>query len=56
MNTNINVGRYAWALVIALAVAGAGFGSGEIYLGIAGLVLLSVVAGVFSTRLSSSSS
>ncbi len=53
MNTNINVGRYAWAVIVALSVALAGFGVGEIVLGIAGLVLLSVVAGALTTRLSS---
>lgn len=56
MNTNIHVGRYAWALVIALSVALAGFGAGEIVLGIAGLVLVSVAAGALTTRMSSPAS
>jgi len=53
MKTSINLGRYAWALLVALCVAGAGFGAGEIITCVAGLVLLSAVAGLLTTRLSS---
>jgi hypothetical protein len=52
MRDSIHLLRYASALVVALVVAAAGFGAGEIVLVFAGLVLLALVAGVLTSRLS----